>query len=504
MAQTKKNLEGKNKLQAKKARKMKRKQVLKTILVLILAALMIGISVAPIFAETEGDVAQTYTLNVGSASDTDITVDTQLQSLIDYIESNYYQDVNENDLINGAYKGVLDVLDKHSVYFTPDEYTDFMTDLSGEFSGVGASISVSDDGYIEVVSPIKDMPAEKAGLKAGDVIRTVDGKSTEGWSTEEAVSVIRGEKGTTVTLGVKRLGQSDLMTIKIVRDTIIVNTVDYKVLDGGIGYISISQFGEKTNDEFDTAMASMVNNDVKQLIVDVRNNPGGYLSAATHISDYFVDAGKTIVKEQLGDGSSQTYRALTERVPMDVAVLVNAGSASASEIFSGSIQQTGNGVVIGTNTYGKGTVQTIRNMGDTGAVKLTIAEYLLNGDYHVDGVGIKPDIEVSLPTQADYEAYEAFVPMNEKVNHYSGDVSLNVYGAQQRLNLLGSQLTVDGVLGYNTGATLKTFQKSHGLTANGVLDMKTVAALNKAVDSLFDGSVDTVLDTAIDYFNNRK
>ncbi len=504
MAQTKKNLEGKSKLQAKKARKMKRKQVLKVILVLILAALMIGISVAPIFAETTGDVAQTYTLKVGEPDSNKQTLDTQFQSLIDYIESNYYQDVDENALIDGAYKGMLDVLDKHSIYFTPDEYNDFMTDLSGEFSGVGASISVSDDGHIEVVSPIKDMPAEKAGLKAGDIIMTVDGESTEGWSTEQAVSVIRGQEGTAVTLEIKRVGQKDLMTFKIVRDTIVVNTVDYKVLDNGIGYISISQFGEKTNDEFDKAMAYMANNDIKQLIVDVRNNPGGYLSAATHISDYFVDEGKTIVKEQLGDGTSQTYRALTERVPMDVAVLVNAGSASASEIFSGSIQQTGNGVVIGTNTYGKGTVQTIRNMGETGAVKLTIAEYLLNGDYHVDGVGIKPDIEVALPSQADYEAYETFAPMNETVSHYSGEASLNVYGAQQRLNLLGSQLTVDGVLGYNTEATLKTFQKSHGLPANGILDMKTVVALNKAVDTLFDGSQDTVLDTAIEYFNNRK
>jgi carboxyl-terminal processing protease len=349
------------------------------------------------------------------------------------------------------------------------------------------------------VAPVKDSPADKAGLKTGDIIVSVDGTSTAGWSTEKAVSVIRGPEGTPVTLGVKRAGVEEAFDIEIVRSVIVLSTVYYEMLTDQIGYIEITQFGENTNDEFDAAMADLMNNDVQKLIVDVRNNPGGYLSAAIHISDYFVEKGKIIVKEELSGDRTQVFRANREKVPAEVVVLVNEGSASASEIFSGSIQQTDGGTVIGTTTYGKGTVQTPYDMTYAGAIKLTIAEYVLNNDYHVDGVGIIPDVIVNLPTEADYQAYLSFVPMNETTAKHKGDISLNVYGAQQRLNLLGETLTVDGKLGYNTEAAIERFQEAHQLKASGILTIETAEALKSATDALFDGNRDLQLEAALSY-----
>ncbi|MDK2868705.1 MAG: carboxyl-terminal processing protease [Clostridiales bacterium] len=522
--------------QAKKRAKQKRKDIIKAALAILLALLMVGIAIAPAFSET---LPQQYGVNdlikednyllekmtssldsmlisdsmlsaaaTGSDASSDISpvsrmdfseVNVDMEKMIEYIEQNYYKDVDAETLIEGAYKGMLDVLDQHSTYFSQDEYDDFITGLSGEFTGVGASISAGPEGYIQVVAPLKDSPAEKAGLKAGDLIVTVDGASTADWTTEKAVSVIRGEAGTPVTLGVKREGADGTLDIVIVRGVIVLSTVSYEMLTDQIGYIEITQFGENTNDEFDEAMATLMNNDVHKLIVDVRNNPGGYLNAAIHVSDYFVEKGKIIVKEELSGGRTQVFRANREKVPAEVVVLVNEGSASASEIFAGSLQQTGGGTVIGTNTYGKGTVQTPYDMAYAGAIKLTIAEYVLNNDYHVDGVGIIPDVMVALPTEADYQAYLQYVPMNETKAKHHGDISLNVYGAQQRLNLLGESLTVDGKLGYNTEAALKRFQEAHNLKANGVLTIETAEAIKLAADSLFDGKRDQQLEAALSY-----
>jgi len=532
---SKSNELAKEKRLQKKRLKQKRKAFLKAALAIILVLFMVGLAIVPVFSQTvpkasklitaENDhfiysqlinklderramtpiLAASFATNedqVPRAYDFD-DVNIDMQRMIDYIEANYYKDIDDATLIEGAYKGMLDALDPHSTYFSQDEYDDFVTGLSGEFTGVGASISKSKDDYIEVVAPIKDMPAEKAGLKAGDVIVSVDGVSTLGWSTEKAVSVIRGEQGTSVVLGIRRSPSTETQNYTIVRDVIVVSTVNYRMLTDDIGYIQVTQFGEKTNSEFDEAMAYMMNKDVSDLVVDVRNNPGGYLNAAVHLSDYFVEKGRIIVKEELNDGKTQVYRATSERIPADVVVLVDGGSASASEIFSGSIQQTGAGKVIGTTTYGKGTVQVPYDMAYAGAIKLTIAEYILSGDYHVDGVGIIPDIEVKLPTEAAYLAYSAFVPMNEERIKYSGDTGLNVYGAQQRLNQLGEALTLDGKLGYNTEVALKRFQEMEGLAPTGTLTLETVAKLDAKVKALFSGEHDLQLEAALTYIEEK-
>ena len=519
----------------KKRAKQKRKAFLKAALAIILVLFMVLVAIAPVFSQTVPKApeitkaetsnflysqlreklneklamttifAEPFVVNEAPAPSAytldDVSVD--MQQMIDYIEANYYKDIDDATLIEGAYKGMLDVLDSHSTYFSQEEYDDFMTGLSGEFTGVGASISKSSDDYIEVVAPIKDMPADKAGIKAGDIVVSVDGVSTLGWTTEKAVSVIRGEQGSSVVLGIRRSPSTDTQNFTIVRDVIVISTVNYRMLTDAVGYIQVTQFGEKTSSEFDEAMAYMMNNDVSNLVVDVRNNPGGYLNVAIHLSDYFVEKGRIIVKEELNNGKTQVYRATSDPVPADVVVLVDGGSASASEIFSGSIQQTNAGTVIGTTTYGKGTVQAPYDMAYAGAVKLTIAEYVLSNDYHVDNVGIIPDIEVKLPTESDYLAYLAFVPMNETVTKRSGDVGLNVYGAQQRLNQLGEALTLDGKLGYNTEAALKKFQEREGIVSTGTLTLETVTKLDMAAKAIFNGERDSQLEAALTYIEGK-
>ena len=522
----KNNVNAKLKMERKRA-KQRRKEIVKAVLAIFLVLLMVGIAIAPAFSETvplgdpiafhddflterlntslnerllasADDTAITLTVGTGTSS-TDIN--TNVDRMIDFILANYYKDVTREDLIEGAYRGMYETLDKHSNYFTQSEYDSFMTNLSGSFSGIGASITEGENGYIEIISPLSDSPAEAAGLKAGDLIIAVDGVDTADWSSDKGVDEIRGEKGTKVILTIRREGVASAFDVEITRDTIVIKTVTSKMLTDEIGYIQIAQFGANTKDEFDDAISQMVNNDVQKLVVDVRNNPGGYLDAVVYISDYFVDAGKTIVKEVLGTGKTQTFRANTDAIPGDVVVLVNGGSASASEIFAGSIQQTGAGIVVGTTTYGKGTVQTPYDMNFAGAAKITIAEYLLNNDYHVDGKGIIPDIVVEMPSAADYETFKNFAPMKEKTSQSLGSVSLNVYGAQQRLNLLGEELTLDGVLGYNTQAAIKRFQSANGLNASGILNQTTVQKLDQKVSALFERDYDPQLEAAIKALN---
>ena len=243
-------------------------------------------------------------------------------------------------------------------------------------------------------------------------------------------------------------------------------------------------------------MAYMVNKNVKKLIVDVRNNPGGLLNTAIHVSDYFIPMGKEIVKIDYKGTNDRIYRATTEKAPLDVVVLTNGGSASASEIFAGSIQQTGSGKVIGELTYGKGTVQTISPLTNGGAIKMTIAEYKLAGDYKVNGVGVKPDIEVASQTRITDEILKSLAPMTVT----AGNTSLNVYAAQQRLALLGYKVTANGILDAQTKAIIKTFQINQRLTQSSTLNNATLLELDKVIKSTSLSTYDPQLARALEYF----
>lgn len=312
--------------------------------------------------------------------------------------------------------------------------------------------------------------------------------------------MIRGPKGTPVKLGIRRSGVSEVLYFTIVRDTIIINSVNYEMLEGGVGYIELTEFSSKTNAEFDKAMAYMVNNNVKKLIVDVRNNPGGLLDTAIYVSDYFVPAGKEIVKIDYKGTNDRTYRANRAKAPLDVVVLTNGGSASASEIFAGSIQQTGSGTIIGENSFGKGTVQTLMPLTNSGAIKLTIAEYKLAGDYVVNGVGIKPDIEVASPARLTDEVLSTLAPISST----KGNTTLNVYAAQQRLKLLGYSIEADGIIDAETREVITEFQLRMKLSNTGWLNEATIKALDAELKSTAVKTLDPQLERALEYFETGK
>lgn len=505
---------------------------IKSVLAVLLVLLLIGTALAPVFSETvtldqdlsyenqlqargllaDNDAVnenettpesttEDATQNTAEASEATNTSDANYKDyaefMINYVNENYYKEVDQQKLIDGAYKGIFEALDKHSVYFSPKEYSEFDTDMNGEFSGVGAVIT-NGENYVEVVSPIKETPAYNAGLLSGDKIASVNDEDAKGWTTEKAVSVIRGPVGTEVKIGILRNNSDEILYFNIVRAVITVKTVNYEIKKDNIGYIEITQFGDKTNDEFDEAIRYMINNNIKKLVLDVRNNPGGYLDSAIHISDYFVEAGREIVKVVYKDNTSQLYRAEKLKLDMDLVVLVNEGSASASEILSGTIQQNGTGMIVGDDTYGKGTVQNIIPLTNGGSIKLTVAEYLVPNDYHVDQNGIHPDVVVHGVTLDQRKLYGMFVPMNEKAPKYKGEISLNVYGAQQRLKFLDYELDVDGKFGPKTEQAIKAFQKAVGVKATGVLNLETVSLLDKQVELMLRGEFDPQLNKAIE------
>ncbi len=315
-----------------------------------------------------------------------------------YIEKNYVKDVSYKKLIYDAIKGMTSSLDPHSVFLTPDMYKEMEIESTGEFGGVGMVVTMK-DGVLTVVSPIEDTPAWRAGVKAGDKIIKINGVSTKGMTLMEAVKRLRGPKGTKVTITIVREGVSKPITITIVRDIIKIKSVTYKMLDNatGIGYIKIKQFQERTDKEVRKAFMSLYRQGMKALILDLRNNPGGLLQQAVRVSDEFLKGGKLIVYTK-GKGSTENLKFYSHDegtlpyVPM--VILVNAGSASASEIVTGALKAHKRAVVIGDRTFGKGSVQTIFTLSDGSAIKLTTAYYYTPDHICIEGKGITPDILV--------------------------------------------------------------------------------------------------------------
>lgn len=483
----------------RKAAKQKRKAMMKSILAIILALMLVGMALAPVFAletvmiGTDQMLVSDVTIRMNSAEEAVLEdYGAYIDFMMDTVSESYYKSIPQRQLIDGAYKGIFSVLDPYSTYFTPAEYKSFNTSIEGEFGGIGATITEGKSGYVEVVAPLKDTPAEKAGIMPGDRIVRINGLDAKGFTTEHAVSLIRGEVGTDVTLTIMRDGHTDLLTITITRGLIRVKSVDFEVLDSGIGYIKLNDFSEKTNAEFDAAMAHMVNNDIDKLIVDVRNNPGGLLSVATYVSDYFLPYNEEIVTIDYRAGVDRLYRANRERAPLDVVVLVNKGSASASEIFAGSIQQSGQGTVIGETSFGKGTVQNLIPLTNGGAIKMTIAEYKLKGNYQVEGNGIVPDILVPSIRGIDVSGLAPIRPASQ-------NTSLNIYAAQQRFNLIGYSLEENGLLDNATRDVIQAFQRQKGLSITGALNQVTLETLVKHVDQQVSGLYDPQLEAAVAY-----
>jgi carboxyl-terminal processing protease len=316
--------------------------------------------------------------------------------ILSLIESSYVEPVESKALVEGAIRGMVKALDPHTSYLPPEAFREMKVETSGKFGGLGIEISIR-NGVLTVISPIEGTPAFNAGIQTGDRILKIEGNSTLDMTLTDAVSQMRGEIGTSINITIFREGLEKPLEFKIVRDIIKVQNIKKKVYGADIGYIKIRSFSKATSADLDKALAALEEKEIRKLILDVRNNPGGLLNQAVEVSDRFLDEENLIVYTK-GRGEDQSMRFTTHdtgrRVSYPMIVLVNGGSASASEIVAGALQDLGRAVVVGTPTFGKGSVQTIIPLSDGSALRLTTARYYTPSGRVIQGNGVVPDIIV--------------------------------------------------------------------------------------------------------------
>ncbi|WP_412990279.1 S41 family peptidase [Pediococcus siamensis] len=440
----------------------------------ILIALLVGGGIAYTVA-----YFQTRTI-VSQAQATSASMQ-KIEAVYNNIQTNYYKSVSASKVTNGAIKGMISALDDpFSEYMDKSEATSLNNQISSSFSGIGAEVQKSGQ-YIKIISPIKGTPAKKAGLLPGDVITAVNGKSIAGKTITQAVNLMRGKIGTKVTLTIKRGGKSFKQTLT--RAKIPVSTVNTKLVDKKIGYIQITSVSERTASELKAALKKLDKKGATAYVLDVRDNPGGLMDQALKMASMFLKNGKTIMRVQTKNGQQQIYKAGKKydggyKVTKPVAVLMNGGSASAAEIFAAALHQSADAPLIGTQSYGKGTVQTVSDFTDKSEMKITIAKWLTpNGDW-INKKGLTPTYK------ADYPKYAYLQLINTKKTYQLGDVSSEVKTLQKELTALGYfSGKTNGYFGKTTQTAVQNYQKKAGLTITGKADAKTVVNLETKVQA---------------------
>ena len=313
------------------------------------------------------------------------------------INKSYVNDVVSDKLVAGMIKGMVESLgDEHSIYLDKKMYQEMLMKTEGYFGGVGIVLGVKDKD-LTVVAPIEDTPGFLAGIKPGDIIVAIDQINVKELSLEEAVNKIRGEQGSTVVLSIKRA--EEIKDYILIRSNIEIKTVKGEILDNNVGYIRIAMFSEKTATELNKVYQELINKGATAFVLDLRSNPGGLLQASVAAANLFVPQGP-VVSVVHKDGSKEVYSSNLASINYPLAVLINGGSASAAEILAGAIKDTNAGTLIGTKSYGKGSVQGVIPIGNAEAIKLTIAKYYTPSNVSIDGVGIEPNIIVELPKDA--------------------------------------------------------------------------------------------------------
>jgi carboxyl-terminal processing protease len=332
--------------------------------------------------------------------------------VMDLIEKTYVNDVQRQDLVKGAIQGMLQSLDPHSAYLDQEEFKDMQVETSGEFSGVGIEITIQ-NGRLTVVSPVEDTPAFRSGLKSGDIILEIDGESTQDISIMDAVHKIRGPKGSEVELTVLHQGEAKPERITLKRDVIPMQSVKTEVMEPGYLYVRITNFNEQTTKDLRQALKDQ---DLEGMVLDLRNNPGGLLDQAVSVADLFLGAGKIVYTQGKVRQAQMDFHAKEERSDLDVpvVVLINSGTASASEIVAGAIQDHKRGLILGVRSFGKGSVQTVIPLPDGAGIKLTTAKYYTPNGRSIQAEGIIPDIRLAYNPIEETDADSIFRTIRER------------------------------------------------------------------------------------------
>ncbi|MBM7654783.1 lmo1851 family serine protease [Neobacillus cucumis] len=444
----------------------------------------------------------TFALAFGKEKVVTVTPDrtefNKLYEAFDTLKNGYYQNVNDKKLINGAIDGMVNSLDDpYSDYMSSDAAKSFHNSISSSFEGIGAEIQEK-DGHIVIVSPIKGSPAEKAGIKPNDIVVTVNGKSLQGKNSTEAVTMIRGKKGTKVVLSIRRPGNATPMTLSIVRDTIPIDTVYGEMVDNSIAKVQITSFSSNTSKELVNTLNDLKKKGMKGLVLDLRQNPGGLLDQAVSISSMFVPNGKVIVKEEDRNGKIKEITSQNEGNPdLPLVVLIDSGSASASEITAAALKESAGVPLIGEKSFGKGTVQTAADFDDGSNLKYTIAKWLTPNGNWIHKKGITPDVVVALPEYATLPIIDS----NKELKLSSS--STEVQTAQKMLKAIGYDPgREDGFFDEKTKQAVIKFQTAQKLPATGVLKGDTTIKLMTVLSGKIKNS-DTQLQKAVEVLKSR-
>lgn len=421
----------------------------------------------------------------------------KVQNLYNEINENYVGNVDKSALVEGALKGMTDALDDpYSTYLNEPEASELNESLSGSFEGIGATMTLKDNRVTVAQAPIKDSPAAKAGLKANDVILKVDGTSTEGLELAEVVSKVRGEKGTSVKLTVQR--GEETFDVEIKRDTIPVETVTGELdkKDKTVGYIKITSFGEKTYEELKDTIKSLRKEGAKAFVIDVRQNPGGLLDQVERMASMFLKDGETIVQFEDKQGNKMKEVASSDldggfKVTEPVSVIADEGSASASEIFAAALKESAKIPLVGTKTFGKGTVQTVKDLNDKSEIKLTVMKWLTPKGEWIHEKGIEPSIK------ADYPDYAYLSPISKDKVLKEGDSSTVVKNMNAILAALGYDVDKESEeFSAKTKAAVSDVQTKNDLPVTGEVDTETASKIEFTLGKLIVEN-DYAYDTAV-------
>ena len=341
-----------------------------------------------------------------SASDQDIYKKIDLFSeVLDKINKEYVEEVNQSEAMDAAINGVLQSLDPYSAYMSPDLYKNMQTETSGEFGGLGIEVGM-EAGVIKVISPLDNSPAAEEGVKAGDYIVKINSIQVQGKSLSEAVELMRGPVGSDIEITVRRRGEKKALIFNITREIIKVSSVKSEIINEKTGYLRLTSFNENSGNQIRNKIEEFKNNEkVKNYILDLRNNPGGLLSQAIKISDYFLDSGEIVSTKSKRKYENRKWFAKKGDILKGetIVVLINYGSASASEIVAGALQDHKRAILVGENSYGKGSVQSIIPLKNGGAIRLTVSKYYLPSGKSISEVGVSPDIEIAESSDENFK-----------------------------------------------------------------------------------------------------